>query len=814
MLFPILSYVFPQQKPATGSDILLALKKLNVLGSVLYIGAHPDDENTSLLSYMSKGQLMRTAYLSITRGDGGQNLLGNELGDLLGVIRTQELLAARNIDGAEQFFTRAIDFGYSKTPEESLSKWNNEIVLSDIVKIIRQFQPDIIISRFSKTEGGHGHHLASAILAEEAFYAAADPNRFPEQLNEVKPWQVKRLLWNTWKPNDKSISIDVGTYDPLIGQSFLEMAADSRSMHKSQGFGMPHRRGSRLDYYDYFAGDSVASGLFDDIDVSWNKIPGGNKIQSLVNKAIENFADEHPENIVSELVEIYKQLELLDDNHWVSIKKNDVKELIKMCSGLWIEAIAAEPNASQNMNIEIESMILNRSNIPVSFEKIFTTYMQVDSIINYSLVGNKPFSLKQTIHIPNDAEYSQPYWLKEPHDENMFSVSNPEYIGASENKPALVSKFDLKILGVPLQYTIPIIYRWTDAVKGELTRPFTIQPELSLKIDNPTYVFPDGKTHEVNVYIEAKVKYLEGSLFLSLPAGWKAQPEKIPFQLAGASSKASFTFQVTPGGEAKDGEMVLHAEANGKTFADQIIEIDYPHIPIQTVLETAKAKIIKLDINIEPRRIGYIMGAGDDIPQSLIQLGYNVDLLSDEDLDNGDLSIYDVIICGVRAFNSREGLTEQQDRLNKFVANGGTWIAQHNTRFGNQTTQIGPYKFDATGRDRVAEEEAPINILLPDHPVFNYPNKITQEDFKDWIQERGLYFADTWDENLTPLLSSNDIGETEKLGGLLYSTYGKGVFIYTGYSWFRQLPAGVPGAYRLFVNLISARKESESKTAH
>ncbi len=796
------SNLFSQQNYTPVSDILLSLNKLNVLGSVLYIAAHPDDENTALLAYLSKGKLMRTGYLSLNRGDGGQNLIGNEKGDLLGVVRTQELLAARKIDGAKQFFTRAIDFGYSKSSDEAIKFWDSNLVLSDIVKIIRQFKPDIIITRFSKTIGGHGHHTASAILAEQAFYAAADSNMFTEQLKELKPWRAKRLLWNTWMKNDKSIPIEIGAYNPIIGQSFTEMAADSRSMHKSQGFGVSPRRGSRLDYFNHLAGDSAKLDIFENIDLTWNSIPDGNKIQSMIDKLIKNFEVNNPAKSVASLTELYSQLLLAKDNFWISEKIEEVKNLIKMCSGLWLEAIATEHSFSKGKALEVQSVMVNRSNIPVTFINATTTFALSDTIYNKSLEENKLFSIKQKIQIPEEVKYSQPYWLEEPHNGKMFSVKDPSLIGLAENKPELVTKFNLTVNNVQLQYDIHVVYKWNDAVKGELKRPLAIRPQLSVRIENPTYVFSDNKSREIKVYLEAKEKKLNGSLSLELPAGWICKPQAIQFDI---EDKAAYTFNVTPSQSAVNGEVNVNTKIGKRVFTNQIMEIDYSHFPIQTVLKPAKASIIKLDIKTEPRKIAYIMGTGDEIPESLMQLGYKIDFLVNGDIDNKDLSNYDVIICGVRAFNAREQLDKQQSKLINFVSNGGTWIVQHNTDFGNRVKQIGPYAFEANGDDRIAEEDAPIKILHPEHSVFNYPNKITQKDFEGWIQERGLYFANKWDENLIPLLSGNDKGETSKLGGLLYSKYGKGVFIYTGYSWFRQLPAGVPGAYRLFVNIISAK---------
>ncbi len=803
ILFP-LSICFGQS-PYSSSQILQSLKKLKVLGSVLYIAAHPDDENTAVLSYMSKGKLVRTAYLSLTRGDGGQNLIGKEKGDLLGVIRTQELLSARRLDGAEQFFTSAIDFGYSKTSDETLEIWNRDLILGDVVKVIRKFRPDIILTRFSKTQGGHGHHLSSAILSEEAFFAAANPTKFPEQLDELDPWQPKRILWNTWSPTSKAAAIDIGEYNPLLGESYSEIAAKSRSMHKSQGFGVSPGRGIQLNHFDLMAGDSLNNNLFEGIDLTWSRVTNNSDIENSVNEIIKKFEPQNPNKIVKDLVGLYNKLEQLDDGYWVNIKKKEIQEIIKMCSGLWLESIVWEPAISPGESIDVRSMIVNRSSIPIEIEKVFTTYSSGDTSLNQILEQNIPLNIKQVSSIPEDADHSQPYWLREEHNGKVFTVNNPALIGLAENGDEISTKFFLKIFNTSFEYEVPAKHRWTDAVKGEQFRPFVIRPELSLSIEQPTYVFAKGKSHDVNVNVKTNTRNAIGRVYLSLPNGWHSEPAEYNFNLEEKGDQTNFAFKISTNNNTESGIAKLIAEMNGKIFTDQIIEIDYSHIPLQTVLQPAKTKLVKLDIKFEPKRIGYIMGSGDDIPLSLTQLGYELDLLTDDDMDNKDLSIYDVIICGIRAFNTREQLGRQQKKLIDFVEQGGTWIVQHNTRFGTQVEQIGPFPFSTQGRDRIADETAPLQFLMPDHQVFNSPNKITEKDFEDWVQERGLYFAESWEGKLYPLLAGNDKGEPSKLGGLLYANYGKGVFIFTAYSWFRQLPAGVPGAYRLFVNLISAK---------
>jgi LmbE family N-acetylglucosaminyl deacetylase len=801
LIFLANSELFSQ--PYSSSDIRQALNKLNVLGSVLYIAAHPDDENTRILSYMSRGRLMRTAYLSLTRGDGGQNLLGPEKGPLLGVIRTQELLAARRLDGADQFFTRAVDFGYSKSAEETLKKWDREIILGDMVKVIRQFRPDIILTRFSTTQGGHGHHLASAMLAVEAYSAAADPKRFPDQLDKLNTWQVKRAMWNSWRPGPEAVEVEVGEYNPILGQSYNEIASYGRSMHKSQGFGSSVARDSQIETFDLMIGDSAHDDLFTGVDLTWNRVENSENIQRKVNKIIGNYDDEKPAKSIPDLIELYSELAARKDQ-WSQWKKEETAKLIKMCSGLWLESIVWQEGIAPGKEIDVRSSAIKRTDIPIKLEKIETTFSDNDSTLNQSLELYKPVSVKQSITIPVNTKYTQPFWLQKTGTENMFTLPGDEYIGKAENSPAMTAKFHISIYDTEFTYEEPVRYRWTDAVKGEQFQPFIIRPSLNVSVENPTYIFAGEKAQKINVSLEANENNQSGVLSLELPAGWQVKPENFPFSFQEAGEVASFSFQLQPGKNATDGDLQVKAKTSEKIYTDHILKIAYDHTGMQTVLRPAKSRLVNLNIKIEPRKIGYIMGSGDDIPQSLAQLGYEIDLLSDDDLAVKNLNIYDVIICGVRAFNTREVLGHQQQRLIDFVEQGGTWIVQHNTRFGFKVDQIGPYRYDV-GRDRISQEDASIQILMPEHQIFNYPNKITEKDFDGWVQERGLYFASSWKGKLYPLLSGNDTGEPAKLGGLLYAPYGKGVFIYTAYSWFRQLPAGVPGAYRIFVNILSAR---------
>lgn len=780
------------------------MDRLNTLGRVLYVAAHPDDENTAVLAYLANERMVQTAYLSLTRGSGGQNLLGKEKGSSLGILRTQELLAARRIDKAEQFFTRAIDFGYSKSMEETLQNWDREQVLEDMVYVIREFRPDVIITRFSSTRGGHGHHLASAVLAEEAFHAAADPGRFSSQLQTMSTWQAKRIVWDSWMPDENAISLEIGSYNPLLGTSCQQIAAASRSMHKSQGFGAAASHGSRQASFIPIAGDTAKTDLFDGIDLSWNRLSNGKDIGTAARDLTRRFKPESPWESIPALIDIYRLLEEAEPSHFASSKIAEVRQLMQMCSGLWLEAFVREPGADRDQVIDIHTLAVNRSPVPIIWKKLHIHYADRDTLINHELGENKPLSLKKAVTIPVDAPYSQPFWLRHEDTGTMYVIPDQSLSGKPESPPALTATYTMQIAGKTIDFTVPVQFRETDPVRGAVYEPFHITPQLSLSVDHPGYVFPDTTSRLIHVQLENLGPESDGDLVPVLPEGWKISPRSHRFRLAEGVSR-EYTFKVTPLNDAANGSLTFEARTPDRTYNHELIRIAYAHIAPQSVMQPARTRLIPLDISIESRSIGYIMGSGDDIPQALEQLGYPVTLLTDEEIENGDLTRYDVIICGVRAFNTRETLNRQQARLNAFVRDGGTWIVQHNTRFGNRVDQIGPYSFTASGKDRISEETAPIRILLPEHPLMSAPNQITETDFENWVQERGLYFAEKWEGKLYPLLSGHDQGESSKLGGLLYATYGEGVFIYTAFSWFRQLPAGVPGAYRIFVNLISAK---------
>jgi LmbE family N-acetylglucosaminyl deacetylase len=828
-----------QRQLSGAASARLALQKLDSTGSVLMIAAHPDDENTALLAYFARGRNVRTGYLSLTRGEGGQNLIGSEQGDALGVIRTQELLAARKIDGAEQFFTRAIDFGFTKTPQETFEKWGHDKILSDVVWVIRRFQPDVIILRFSGTpRDGHGQHQASAILGREAFSAAADPRRFPEQLKLVEPWQAKRLMWNTFNftPEQEReaaqlkerVEIDPGEYDPVLGFSYGEIAGMSRSMHKSQGMGTFERKGSQKNTLVTIAGDRATHDVFDGIDITWSRVPGGAVLDGIFQEACRQYDAEHPEKLVPLLLKARAAMAQLH-HPVVERKRRELDEDIAMLSGLWLDATADKYATTPGGSFRVTRTVLNREAVPMEAE-------------GKKLPRNMPVTLPDTIQIAATEPYTQPYWLREPKQGDTYTVSDQRLIGLAENPPLSESKFHVHIDGQEIEYTRPVVNRYTDRVLGELVRPIIVMPPVTVDMPNRAVMFPDAAARQVEVELKTEVGAASGELRVEAPAGWTVEPVSRSFELHGAGQEIAVPFRVTPPQQTARGTLKAVATVGGHAITVGMEVIDYQHIPPQAIFTNAATDLVRADIRLLAKNIGYVMGAGDEVPDSLRQMGATVTLLSGEDLARADLGRFDAIAIGVRAYNTRRDLRANQERLLDYIRNGGTVVVQYNTAEGGGPgggpgpggagapggggrgggrgggapggpgnaaggggglANIGPYPL-TIGRDRVTVEDAPIKFLDPESSLLHKPNEITQRDFEGWIQERGLYFASKWDLAYQELFETHDPGEQPLLGGTLYTRYGKGAYIFTGFSFFRELPAGVPGAYRLFANFLSA----------
>ncbi|XOV94417.1 MAG: PIG-L family deacetylase [Bacteroidota bacterium] len=806
-------------KHYNASDILIRLEKLKVLGSVLYVAAHPDDENTSVIAYYANGALTRTGYLSATRGDGGQNLIGPEIRESLGIIRTQELLAARRIDHGEQFFSRAVDFGYSKHPDETFSKWDKEKVLSDFVKVYRQFKPDVVITRFSTQPGvTHGHHTASAILAIEAFKQSADPNAFSDQLEALTTWQPKRILWNTsyffYQNSSQGFDttnlarVNVGAYSPMIGESYTEISAQSRSMHKSQGFG---RSSSRGDQYDYFVSHDksvVPADIFEGIDTSWKRVAGSEKVIYFIQEAIANFDPSKPYLILEDLVSARKSLMVLPDQYWKNVKLKELDELILAVTGTFIELVTDQETFAVGDSLVIKGELTNRSPGDILLSSIDFNINEETFLFNLDLTENKANHLNFELSIPKDFPISQPYWLRAEGTDGTFRVDDPSMIGKPENDPPISARVTLNVADQFIDYEIPVLFNSSDPVAGEEYKPVHITPPVMVSVDQDVLTFGDNAAKNVAVKVLAGKKNVKGEVYLDLPNGWKSNPERSTFDLTSKGEEKTFVFAVYPSREQGQFEITATASLGDNVYQRGIQEITYDHISPQILFPKTIIKASRIDLKIADGRIGYIMGAGDIIPQSLEQIGYTVDMLKETDVVTGNLGKYKSIILGVRAFNTIDWLAAKNTVLFDYVKEGGNLIVQYNTNSRLVTRKIAPFPLDLS-RDRVTVEESEVRFLDPKHIILNFPNKITSADFEGWVQERGLYFPRSWSTDFEAVVSMNDPGEEPLDGSLLVAKYGSGYYIYTGLSFFRELPAGVPGAYRLFTNLISIGNKKE-----
>ena len=809
-------------KSYTSSEILLQLKKLPVLGSVLYIAAHPDDENTRLLAYLANEKLYRTGYLSLTRGDGGQNLIGDEQGIDLGLVRTQELLSARRIDGAEQFFSRAYDFGFSKSSEEALRLWGHDKILSDVVWVIRKFQPDILIARFPEdSRAGHGHHAASGILAREAFDAAANPARFPEQLSQgVSIWQAKRLLWNTFNfgsgntQSEDQFKLDVGMYNPLLGKGYGEIAALSRSQHKSQGFGVSAQRGSITEYFTTIKGEQPVSDLMDGVTTNWGRLNNNNLSKLSINLAT-NFSSEHPEKSVPALVNLYSLVSLLNDGYWKTQKLKEIKNCIEAASGLFLEATTNSQYAVQGDSAKITVTANNQLGLNMS---VIGATIGVTHYLVGEPTKNSNLSLTKNIFISAaDVKNAQPFWLAIPMDKGSFNVADPLKIGMAENNPFQIT-LDITIEGTNFTFTKPVRYKTTDPVRGELYQPFIILPVADVKFEKDIYLLKNKDSLHVDMRVVPNID-LQGDLQAQATLQDKQGSiiNKKDFSLKTISKDKPVLFEVQlPQNNLSGGISTVHAVLNvgdnklsGSNSYKRVIS--YDHIPSIVYQKEATTKSVFADIKIDGKLVGYIPGAGDKVPLALQEMGYKVVILSEKDIKAGKLHSYDAIVTGVRAYNTNDWMNTVYDVLMDYVKEGGILLCQYNTsnQIGPVKAKISPYPFTIS-RGRVTDEEAKVNFLLPNHPALNYPNKISEKDFEGWIQERSIYNAEKTDPAYQRILSMKDPSENEQEGSLIIANYGKGRFVYTGLVFFRELPAGVAGAYRLFANLIALPEKGKN----
>jgi LmbE family N-acetylglucosaminyl deacetylase len=823
--------------------IRYSLAKLNMLGSVLMIGAHPDDEDNAVLAYLGRGVKARTGYLSLTRGEGGQNLLGEEQGLLLGVLRTQELLAARRDDGGSQYFTRAIDFGFTTSLEETLTDWGRDKILSDVVWVIRSTQPDVVILCFSGTANdGHGNHIASADLGKEAYEAAANPSRFPEQLKWVKPWRARRLMRRRFTPqqiqqiaggrgpgrqdafpNQPTVPVEVGEFDPVLGRSYREIGVISRSEHRSQGQGALLTYGEAQNLLALVEGDIPQKNIFEGVDTTWNRVPGGGaRVGEILARAEREFNDLHPEKTVAALLEARSLVAALatDEQAWAKWKLDDLDEAIALCAGLHTEAQAEGPAFVPGSTAKLTLTALNRSALPITLAGIHLTgWGDVDAgVKSKALADNKPEVTTVSVPISEKQPYSQPFWLKEPPQGWTYTIKDQSLIGRADILPEVTARFDFMLNAASFSITQPLHYRYADPARGQVIRPVVVEPPVAIDLPGESLVVPLGAPRDLTLQVRALVAKQAGEVRLETPAGWKVQPASVTFDLKEAGAAQAMVFRFTPPASAQSGTFKAIARANGVDVATGVEVIPYAHIPEQTVLIPSEGKLAAVAVKTLAHRVGYVMGSLDKTPESLRQLGCQVDLLDEKDLKSGNLGVYDAIVTGLRAYAVRPDLRASEQRLLDYVKNGGTLVVQYNRNTDRRMSpsvdealnHLGPFPFTFGDNDaRVTQEDAAVKMLQPKSPLLNVPNKITMEDFDGWVQERGLYFATKWDPQYETPLESHDKGDKDQAGGILYTRYGKGAYIFTAYSWNRELPAGVPGAFRIFANLISAGKAAK-----
>ncbi|MEN8901661.1 MAG: PIG-L family deacetylase [Nonlabens sp.] len=804
-------------KQPNTAEIFHKIEKLGFLGTALYVAAHPDDENTRLISWLANDKMARTAYLSLTRGDGGQNLIGPQLREQLGMIRTQELLEARNIDGGQQFFTRANDFGYSKHPDETLEIWNQQEVMEDMVQIIREFKPDVIINRFNHRTPGttHGHHTTSAMLSMKVFEYAADKTVYANQLKDLDTWQAQRVFFNTswwfygsqeaFDNADKTnlLEIEAGTYYPYKGLSNSEIAALSRSKHKSQGFGSTGSRGSQTEYLEFLKGSfpTDKSDLFSGINTTWTRVKGGSRIQTQLNSIISNYNFKQPTASIPALIQLRSSIEKLKEDHWKGIKLEELDQILLDLTGFYVEASVNIPSATAGEKLDVKIEVTNRSNEEFKINLLPNQLIQVENE-SFLLLKNESKNVQATLQIPEIYDASTPYYLKEKGTLGMYQVKNKTLTGQPESEPEFIVRAFIELQGIRLYKDIPIIHKRTDPVRGEVNEPFHIIPEIAVSIENPVYVFSGNAAQPIQVTIKANKKIEKGSLELCHPDGWKLTPTEYTFSNLEKGEEKIYTFIVQPPKDASRGLISGLVKVGSKSYSKEVIKIDYDHIPDQQLVRNNESQVVKPGLQNRARTVAYINGAGDDVAQAIEAMGSKVFKFEPDEVPN-DLSKYDAVVVGIRAFNvAAQNMEALQPRLDVYVKNGGTLLMQYNTSRRIDSDVLGPLPITLS-RKRVTDENADVKILQPDHKILSVPNAITSKDFEGWVQERGLYFPEKWDPAFTPILGMNDKDEEMTKGSLIVADYGKGHIIYTGLSLFRELPAGVSGAYRLLANMIS-----------
>jgi LmbE family N-acetylglucosaminyl deacetylase len=854
-----LPVVLAAAEPPAPAAILEDLKSFATMGTVLHIAAHPDDENTNFITAMAKGRHYRSGYLSVTRGDGGQNEIGPEFDAELGVARTQELLAARRIDGGRQFFTRAMDFGYSKTIEETLRIWERDSVLGDVVRVIRTFRPDVIVNNFAaiQQQNQHGNHNASAVLGLEAFKLAADPAAYPEQLADgLTVWQAKRIMQGPGPT-------DVTGTDPVTGSTFAQLSQQSRAMHKTQGFGNvnagrggggapgaggragggapggpvgpggapaaggpggagragggPGGGGGRggAATFNVLAGDPATTDLMEGVDTTWNRVAGGAEIGRLANEAIANFKPEDPSSTIPALLAIKPLIAgLLPSDPILTEKRQQLDQLIADCLGLTIETTLPQAEVVPGETLRLTNTVLKRSGFAARWTGVRypASFGSATSPSAIALNAGQAATQEVSVVLPATVRVTQPYWLREPARPGLFVVPDVDrkLIGQPENPPAFPVEMLFEVGGQTIVLATEPYQNGTATSGPARRRHLDVIPPVIVHFPTLTRVFAPGSTQPVQVELTANRANTNGAVQLDLPAGWSATPATQDFRIAESGGKATVTFNVKAPALTGSATLAAHATVGGQRYATDRVAIDYPHIPYQLLQPAATIKGVSVNLAIKGSRVAYLPGAGDDVADCIAQMGYKVTEITGADLNANRLRDFDTVVIGVRAFNERPDLAPNLPALFAWVEGGGTVIAQYNRPNGLITPQLGPYDLSIQGQApalRVTDENAPVTFLATDHLALTSPNRIAQDDFLNWVQERGTYFPSTWDQDhYKSILAMSDPGEKQPDSSLLVAQYGKGYYVYSGVAFFRQLPKGVPGAYRLFANLISLGK--------
>lgn len=796
------------------------------LTSVLYVAAHPDDENTHLITYLARGRGYRTAYLSLTRGDGGQNESGPDFGEKLGLARTHELLVARRLDGGEQFFSRALDFGFSKDVNETLRIWDRREVLADTVRVIRIFRPDVVIARFSPEPGRtHGHHTAATVLALEAFALAGDPSAFPDQLTPagggLRPWQPVRLLHNntSFRPRTEAdgpldpalLTLEAGGLDPVTGETFGAIAGRSRAMHVTQGFANYASRDSvtalrRLETFVPLAGAPAATDIFEGIEPSWKRYPGGAEIADLVASALATFDRTKPETLAPLLLRLRAKLVALPADPVVTAKRAQLDRLLQASIGLTVETRVANAEAVPGETLHVAHRPTVRTDLPVRWRSVRHPSLGVETPVDVPLRPDQSIGFATVSTLPAHTPPSQPYWLRLPGSAGLSQVADPALIGRPVDPPAFPVEYVFEIEGQTLVVADESVQVMSDVPSAQARRPLVVIPPVSLAFASEVELFAPGADKLVIVEVTAARPAAEGKLRLVLPPGWSATPPVRSFALVAGGESARLEFTVTAPAASDSADLHAVAELASGSYDQQRVVISYPHLPVLLLQPPARTRLVAHEIASAGGRVGYVPGAGDATAAALNQLGFSVTELTPAELTPETLRPLRAVVLGVRAFENL-ALAPHLPALFDYVAAGGTVVAQYNRPTSLKAAPLAPFALSIAGAApalRVTDEEAAVTVLAPEHPALLAPNRIGPDDFAGWVQERGAYFASSWDEaRFTPLIAMNDPGEAPLQGSLLVARHGKGYFVYTSLAFFRQLPAGVPGAYRLFANLVS-----------